>query len=70
MLDREEVTLAELYDELNSARKQYKHMGVVVRGDANSAYQHVADVIATCRKAEVLDLNISVRVAQQSHQNF
>ena len=70
LLDRQEVTLDELYAELHSAREQYKQMGVVVRGDANSVYQNVADVIATCRKADVMDLNISVRVAQQTQQNY
>ena len=70
LLDRQEVTLDELYAELHSAREQYKQMGVVVRGVANSVYQNVADVIATCRKADVMDLNISVRVAQQTQQNY
>jgi len=64
LLDREKVTLDELYRELSDAREQYKKTGVIVRGDANSPYQHVANVIAICRKADVLDLNISVRVAQ------
>ena len=68
LLDRDQVTLDELYAELCDARQQYKKTGVIVRGDAKSPYQNVADVIATCRRADVLDLNISVRVAQEPSQ--
>ena len=68
LLDREKVTLEQLYEELADARQQYKQTGVIVRGDADSPYQNVADVIAICRKADVLDLNISVRVAQGNSQ--
>ena len=70
VLDNQHVSLDQLYSELRSSREQYKQTGVVVRGDAGTAYQHVADVIATCRRADVLDLNISVRVAQQANSNF
>ena len=70
MLDKREVSLDELFAELQRSRQQYRKLGVVVRGDANSPYQHVADVIATCRRAEVVDLNISVRIAQLNQQNY
>jgi biopolymer transport protein ExbD len=46
--------------ELANARLQYQKLGVVIRGDADSRYQNVANVIATCRKADITDLNISV----------
>lgn len=62
-LDERPVSVEELRVELASAKEQYKHLGVVVRGDANTMYQRVADVIATCRQAKISDLNISVRVA-------
>lgn len=70
LLDQRQVSLDELYTELKKGREQYRQMGVVVRGDASSPYQHVADVIATCRRAEVVDLNISVRMAQLNQQNY
>ena len=66
LLDRVEVSLAELKQELADARQQYEQLGVVVRGDASTRYQRVADVIATCREANVRDLNISVRLAEDS----
>ena len=64
VLDQQPVTIAQLQSELSSARQQYKKLGVVVRGDAESRYQNVANVIATCRKADISDLNISVREVQ------
>ena len=63
VLDNETVTIGELYDELIDTKNQYQKLGVIVRGDANSKYQNVADVIATCKRADISDLNISVRVA-------
>ncbi len=60
VLDKQNVTITELENELVSARQQYQKLGVVIRGDAESRYQHVANVIATCRKADITDLNISV----------
>lgn len=65
LLDREPVSLDQLYQRLAAAREQYQQTGVVVRGDSESIYQHVADVIATCRRAEITDLSISVRVANK-----
>ena len=64
-LDDTPVSLAELTSELSTARKQYKGLGVVVRGDAATFYQHVADVLAACNSAEIDDLGISVRVAKK-----
>lgn len=64
-LDDTPVSLAQLSDELVNAKKQYKGLGVVVRGDAAAFYQHVADVLAACKTAEISDLGISVRVARK-----
>ena len=64
-LDDTPVSLAELTSELTSAREQYKGLGVVVRGDAATFYQHVADVLAACNSAKIDDLGISVRVAKK-----
>ena len=64
VLDQASVTIDELHRELAAARQQYRKLGVVVRGDADSRYQNIANVIATCRKADISDLNISVREVQ------
>ncbi len=61
MLDSQPVSLAELETSLINAKTQFPGTGVVVRGDSNSIYQHVAEVIATCREAKISDLNIAVK---------
>jgi biopolymer transport protein ExbD len=63
-LDDQTVELGQLESLLRDARAQNPKTGVVIRGDSNSAYQAVADVIAACRRAEIQDLNLAVRVAQ------
>jgi biopolymer transport protein ExbD len=63
-LDRQPVTLAELKSKLQEARKEYAHLGVVVRGDARTVHQNVASVLAACREAGVTDLGVSVLVAE------
>ena len=61
VLDQKSVTLDELQIELASSRQQYDKLGVVIRGDESSQYGSVANVFATCQKAGISDLNISVR---------
>lgn len=63
-LDRQAVTLAELKQALTEAKRNYRQLGVVVRGDSQGAYQNVASVLAACREAGIADLGISVNVAQ------
>ena len=63
LLDEEVVSLQQLEKNLTDARTQYQKLGVVVRGDANSRYEDVAQVIATCRRADVA-VDLPVRVAE------
>lgn len=65
-LDQENISLADLGNQLDAAQKQYRKLGVVVRGDGRSAYQQIVDVLATCRKARITDLNLKVREAKVS----
>ncbi len=64
-LDNHTVSLAQLKQELADGHRQYQKLGVIVRGDATAFYQHVADVLAACRHAEITDLGISVRIAKR-----
>lgn len=64
-LDRTPVTLDQLLAELKAAREQYPDLGVLVRGDAGSPFQNVAQVLSTCREAGVGELGISVRIADR-----
>ena len=66
ILDETTVSAEELAAELISARQQYKQLGVVIRGDESARYDNVAKVFAVCRAADISDLNISVRVANQT----
>ncbi len=63
-LDRQPVTLEQLTVELTAARQQYADLGVIVRGDAEGAFQNVASVLNACRQAGVAEMGISVRMAR------
>jgi biopolymer transport protein ExbD len=59
-LDQQTVSIAELETQLANARQQYQKLGVVVRGDRTSKFERVAQVIATCERVKIRDLNIAV----------
>ena len=63
LLDGQELSIGQLQDELNNARQQYKKLGVIVRGDENAKHGRIVEVMATCRQANISDLNVSVRLA-------
>ena len=65
-LDHRVVTAAELTARLRAARKQYSHLGVVVRGDADARHKNVTEVLNACRAAGVSKLGVSVRVARKN----
>jgi biopolymer transport protein ExbD len=62
-LEGESVTLEVLTKRLAAARTQYKDVGVIVRGDAGSSFQRVAEVLSACKRAGIADLGVSVRIA-------
>src|SRR5262245_52115322 len=45
-LDGDTVNLEQLTTKLTAARTQYKELGVMVRGDAQGAFQNVASVLS------------------------
>ncbi|QEG20910.1 ExbD/TolR family protein [Mariniblastus fucicola] len=59
-LDEDTVSIPELESKLTDARAQYEQLGVVVRGDGAVQYERVAEVIATCKKVRIQNLNIAV----------
>jgi biopolymer transport protein ExbD len=61
-LDETPVTLIELTDRLTTARRQYSDLGVLVRGDGQGTFQHVAEVLNACKQAGIQELGISVRL--------
>jgi biopolymer transport protein ExbD len=64
MLDRKSVTLDQLTDRLSAAHRQYRALGVLVRGDGTVPFQTIANVLNACKQAEIADLAISVNLAE------
>jgi biopolymer transport protein ExbD len=64
-LDRQFVSLDELTSQLGAARDEYEQLGVIVRGDADGAFQNVASVLGACRQAGIARMGISVRLANK-----
>jgi len=62
-LDGETVTLAELTSQLAEARSARGDVSVVIRGDAECAFQNVAATLGACREANISELGITVRIA-------
>jgi biopolymer transport protein ExbD len=63
-LDRQVVPdLLTLEQLLRDARRQYPEIGVLVRGDLDSRYQRIAEVLNACKQAGIADLSISVKMA-------
>jgi len=60
-LDEKEMDMQGLESELVAAKSQYEQLGVVVRGDGGCQYERVAEVIATCKKVKIRNLNIAVQ---------
>jgi biopolymer transport protein ExbD len=65
-LNRRDLSLTELQQDLANARQQYQDLGVIVRGDASCSFQNVASVLSACRAAGIAEMGISVRMADKS----
>jgi biopolymer transport protein ExbD len=63
-LDREMLSREQLIARLAQARSEYEGLGVIVRGDAAGAFQHVAEALNACRQAGIAEMGISVRLAR------
>jgi len=62
-LDGELMDLLQLESELEAECERGDQVNVVIRGDAEGAFQNVATVLSVCRNAGVNDLGVSVRLA-------
>ncbi len=62
-LDTQPVTLDELTARLVEARERVGQPTVVIRGDAECAFQNVASALAACKSAKISELGITVRIA-------
>jgi biopolymer transport protein ExbD len=57
------VTSEQLVTRLSAARSPLREPSVVIRGDAECAFQHIATALAACRQAGISELGITVRTA-------
>lgn len=64
-LDLQPVTLDQLKGRLASARLQNENLDVVIRGDEQVAFLHVAAVLTECRLAGVSEMGISVIMTKE-----
>src|SRR5262245_3848455 len=62
-LDGSPVTPEELTSRLAAARTPLTEPTVVIHGDANCPFQHVADALGACKQAGISELGITVRIA-------
>ena len=62
-IDRMVVSLDELQRVLQGAIDAQRGTRVLIRGDADGAFQNVASVLGVCRAAGIQDMGISVRLA-------
>ncbi len=62
-LNRQPITLEALARQLADDQRQYSHVPVVVRADADGPFQNVAAVFTACRQAGIDEMGISVRMA-------
>jgi biopolymer transport protein ExbD len=67
-LDGKQATLQGLRDQLAASQAQDPDLNVVVRGDGQCDFQHIASAMAACRDAGVRELGITVRVGNSKRQ--
>ena len=62
-LDGELMDIQKLEEQLKVEQQGGDEVKVIIRGDAQGAFQNVASVLNVCRNAGVSDLGVSVRLA-------
>lgn len=64
-LDRQPMGLDQLKGQLATARQQNENLDVIVRGDEEAPYKHMAAVITACRQAGISEVGISVILTKE-----
>ena len=57
------VTLTELQQRLETARKAYAEQAVLIRGDGEGMYQSIVDVMDICHKAQIHRFSLAFQPA-------
>jgi biopolymer transport protein ExbD len=64
-IQEEQLTLAQLEANLRAAQNNYPDQKVIVRGSGPGPYQHVMDVLATCRRAKINHISLANRLEEK-----
>ncbi|HEY2827444.1 MAG TPA: biopolymer transporter ExbD, partial [Pirellulales bacterium] len=62
MLGTQPISLDDLTNQLTDARKQFRKLSVLVRGDRNTTHGRMTEVYEACRSAGISEVAISVKV--------
>jgi len=60
------VTKAELQTRLKGARDNWEEQSVLIRGDGETMYQSVIDIMDTCRQVEIHRFSLAFQPAQDA----
>lgn len=63
-VQEEQLTLAQLEANLREAHSNYVDQKVIIRGSGEGPYQHVMDVMATCRRAKINHISLANRLKE------
>ena len=69
IVQEEQLTLTQLEANLREAQSNYADQKVIVRGSGPDPYQHVMDVLATCRRAQISHISLANRLEEKSIGN-
>ena len=64
-LGNKAVTMEQLVTELTAARERFADQAVVIRGDGEGKYQHVADVLSACHKAQIRNFSVATMLKSE-----
>lgn len=65
-MQSETLTAEELESRLTAAREKYSRQAVIIRGDSDVPYQHVADVLSICHRAQIRSVSLATRLADRT----
>ncbi len=68
VFERQPVTLQELRDELRTLRAEFPKVPVLIRGDVDTRFQKIAEVLSTCKEAQIINVAVAVRPKAEETQ--
>jgi biopolymer transport protein ExbD len=64
-IDQRPVAGDEISSQLAKLHRELPNAAVIVRGDSEGAFKHVAEVLAACRKAGIQRIDVAVQLGAQ-----